>query len=77
MEYEICVEWDSCNSGCGTSYFYGNAVTPTILKAVKELKTICVSGDIIEATLTCEDTGEQWIYEVGPFYYGETDYRKF
>lgn len=59
-EIELMVEWDSCESGCGTTYYYGNDITKLVDQACGELCTVCRSGDTIEATLIETEWGDAY-----------------
>lgn len=56
MQYEFYVEWDSCDSGCGDTFFYFDDPDIAVTEIGEELSGVCHLGDTIEAFVEDSDT---------------------
>lgn len=57
--FEILVEWDSCESGCGTSYWYTDDLNEALNGICDELATACMVGDEIAVYMYCTETMQE------------------
>lgn len=63
--FDFTFEWDSCESGAGTTSFRGRSIK-AIMPYLEELMNVCCPGDTIEVSVWNEDTGSEWTIHLTP-----------